>query len=285
MENRVGKTLIILFFLFLPTVLSAQNTTKKKYVQKVEWDACEGAESYKVEIFSKDTKESMFIETEDTFVEFSIPVGSYKFRVIAYDILGREASVSNWKNLEIIKVKQKKQEEDYVDFFISMGCGGEFFLYDGKMSYYNGNECAFSPHCEITSLFADVKNMKMGINCFFAGSILSMEDSVQSVVIPNAVVTLDYMIQFPILKDKLFIRANAGAGVYLMQFAKFKSKNPGDQKPIEYSCSFTLKAGADFVWQPFKPFDVKIGFNFVNAFIKDMPTGILIPNVELAWRF
>ncbi|MBR5646067.1 MAG: hypothetical protein IKX23_05455 [Treponema sp.] len=282
MENK--NKIIILSFLFfvLSSSVFGQTKAPKKYVQKVEWDECEGAEAYKVEIYSKDTKESLFFETEDTFVEFSMPAGPYKFRVTAYDILGREASVSSWKNFKIVKIKR---EEDYLNFYISMGCGGEFYLYDGKMRYYNGNECAFSPHCEITSLFADLQNVRMGINCFFAGSILSMEDSNQSVVIPNAVVTLDYMVQIPLVDDKLFLRADAGAGVYLMQFAKFKSTVAGEGKPLEYSCSFALKAGVDLVWQPFRPFDIKTGCNYVHAFIKDMPTGIIIPNIELGWRF
>ena len=53
-----------------------------KFVQKVEWSSSRNAANYKVEIKSTDSgNENLVFTTTKTFVEFSLPAGSYKYRV------------------------------------------------------------------------------------------------------------------------------------------------------------------------------------------------------------
>ena len=49
-----------------------------------------------------------FFNTTETFIEFSYEPGRYRYRVYAYDFLGRETSVSNWQNFEIIRALEPK---------------------------------------------------------------------------------------------------------------------------------------------------------------------------------
>lgn len=74
------------------------------FSQKLLWNEEPNALSYKVEIENTgDDSIKKTIETEQTFVEFSMEPGDYRYRVFAYDFLGREASVTEWKPFSIIK--------------------------------------------------------------------------------------------------------------------------------------------------------------------------------------
>lgn len=49
-----------------------------------------------------------FFNTTETFIEFSYEPGRYRYRVYAYDFLGRETSVSDWREFEITRALEPK---------------------------------------------------------------------------------------------------------------------------------------------------------------------------------
>ena len=81
----------------------AQNT---KFEQKISWQIEKNASAYKVELVEKkEGAKPKFYNTEETFVKLSLPAGIYRYRVYAYDFLGRESSISEWTDFEILKAK------------------------------------------------------------------------------------------------------------------------------------------------------------------------------------
>ena len=46
------------------------------------------------------------MESDTSFVEVSLPAGKYRYRVYAFDFLGRQASVSDWRDFTVLKAVQ-----------------------------------------------------------------------------------------------------------------------------------------------------------------------------------
>ncbi|MBQ8679785.1 MAG: hypothetical protein IJ530_08465 [Treponema sp.] len=104
MENKT-RILLILLFLFSALPVFSQNAT---FFQKIEWKSNANALEYKVEIQNTASGKSQFITTEKTSTEISLLPGKYRYRVYAYDFLGKEASVSAWTNFEVYKASKPK---------------------------------------------------------------------------------------------------------------------------------------------------------------------------------
>ncbi len=108
MENRKRKILSAFkFFSFILTSLLLMSfgvyAQSSKYEQKIRWQADKNAIEYKVEVKGGGMSKSLSFETEENFVNLSLPSGIYQYRVYAYDFLGRESSVSDWTEFEITK--------------------------------------------------------------------------------------------------------------------------------------------------------------------------------------
>lgn len=116
MQNR--KCLVLPFLIFLNLLvfanpLFAQST---KFVQKLEWEEDPYALEYKVEIEGvTNSSVKKKITTKECFVEFSLPSGDYRYRVFAFDFLGREASCTNWIEFTIDKAIQPKVDVTKAD--------------------------------------------------------------------------------------------------------------------------------------------------------------------------
>lgn len=93
------------------THVQIENIDEKSMKQKISWEGDENAFEYKVEVFSKQTEKSTFYTTSQTFIEFSLPPGEYKFKVITYDFFGREALESKWQDFTIAKALQPKIDQ------------------------------------------------------------------------------------------------------------------------------------------------------------------------------
>ena len=94
---------MLLFLLALP--FFAEDAT---FFQKIEWKSNANALEYKVEIQNTAGGKSQFITTDKTSTEISLVPGKYRYRVYAYDFLGKEASVSSWTNFEVFKASKPK---------------------------------------------------------------------------------------------------------------------------------------------------------------------------------
>lgn len=102
-NSRKLYIILILLVLFSSSVLSAQST---KFKQKLSWVEDKNAFDYKVEIRGVETSYKSLLESDTTFVEVSLPAGKYRYRVYAFDFLGRQASVSDWRDFTVLKAVQ-----------------------------------------------------------------------------------------------------------------------------------------------------------------------------------
>ena len=102
-NSRKLYIILILLVLFSSSILSAQST---KFIQKLSWVEDKNAFDYKVEIRGVETSYKSLLESDTSFVEVSLPAGKYRYRVYAFDFLGRQASVSDWRDFTVLKAVQ-----------------------------------------------------------------------------------------------------------------------------------------------------------------------------------
>ncbi len=100
-----SKIFAILMTLFVVLHLSAQEAL---FLQKIQWKSNANALEYKVEVQNVTTGRSENIKTDKTSTELSLAPGKYRYRVTAYDFLGKESSVSAWANFEVFKANTPK---------------------------------------------------------------------------------------------------------------------------------------------------------------------------------
>ena len=105
MVNKLRLGILFIFFSFVSLFLNAQ---EHQFVQKLSWQNDENVFYYEVEIKSEDEIFYKKLETDLNFVEVSLSSGNYKYRVFAYDFLGREADVSSWQKFTILKAQTPK---------------------------------------------------------------------------------------------------------------------------------------------------------------------------------
>ena len=106
---------------------STSKSTSHKFTQYLSWQEDKNVYEYKVEIRPVDGggtistggtisggeaisgtsgDGSLILTTSESSVKFSLPGGKYKYKIYAYDFLGRVASESSWNEFEIIKAIQ-----------------------------------------------------------------------------------------------------------------------------------------------------------------------------------
>ena len=101
-------------FFCLPGILWGQKTGYRieddgRFVQFLNWEEQGNVLYYEVEI-EKQTDElwegALTGQTEDARFEFSLEPGIYRYRISAYDFLGRPGPVSAWIQFEILSARQ-----------------------------------------------------------------------------------------------------------------------------------------------------------------------------------
>jgi len=125
------KYLLLIGFLFLITpFLFAQNTTRfpaqeagsyvntesgePRYMQRFVWSS-EYAAMYEVVFYRLENGAYVpFLQefTNQNYIELSLPVGSYCFLIIPYDVLDKPGEPSEWRYIEIIPVPRDVVPED-----------------------------------------------------------------------------------------------------------------------------------------------------------------------------
>ena len=95
--STIKYSLLCAIFAVLLLPLSA-----KDFSQRLEWKSDKNVFEYKVDVQPASGAVKTFT-TEKNFVELSLPAGKYRYRIHAYDFLGREARVSDWMDFEILK--------------------------------------------------------------------------------------------------------------------------------------------------------------------------------------
>ena len=110
MENKVFirktiklLTLLCCLMLMAAAPLSAQSSQKFKQILK--WNSDPNVLEYKVEIQTSAGKSVSTVTTEESSISLALKEGSYRYRITAYDFLGREAVTTNWVNFEVALAK------------------------------------------------------------------------------------------------------------------------------------------------------------------------------------
>lgn len=103
METKPRLLLQILLFLFAASLFAEES-----FSQKIEWKSNANALEYRVEIQNLASGKTQVITTDKTSAELSLPPASYRYRVRAYDFLGKESSVSSWTSFEVFKANKPK---------------------------------------------------------------------------------------------------------------------------------------------------------------------------------
>ena len=99
----------LIFILCLLMTAALEQLFGQSFTQKLKWSADPNVFEYKIDIQDKAGKIIQTITTEDNFVELSLSHGKYKYRITAFDMLGRESVSTGWQDFEIIS--QKEEEE------------------------------------------------------------------------------------------------------------------------------------------------------------------------------
>lgn len=106
METR--KKIAARIFLILLVLFAVPLFAEDSFPQKIEWKSNANALEYKVEVQNISTGKVQTITTDRTSTELSLPPDRYRYRVHAYDFLGKESSVSSWTNFEVFKAGKPK---------------------------------------------------------------------------------------------------------------------------------------------------------------------------------
>jgi hypothetical protein len=124
-KKFLAKTVKIQFVLALLMLASGAFAQKAPFNQVLEWKADKNAFYYRVEIQKSGSGKSDFIQTEKNTAHVQLEPGRYRYRVYVYDFLGRQSSVNEWTDFEVLKANHpqfKRPPKDVIlpedkDFF------------------------------------------------------------------------------------------------------------------------------------------------------------------------
>ena len=109
LKKRFFSLIVSLFFAAGTSLLYAQTKSKnaKTYsTQTLRWSADPNVLEYRIEIQDISGNIIQTVTTENNSLEISLPNGKYKYKITAYDLLGRESVNSGWNQLEVLKASQ-----------------------------------------------------------------------------------------------------------------------------------------------------------------------------------
>lgn len=100
---RAQVVCCMLIFVFAHICVSQE---APQFSQRIEWRTDGNALSFTVEVQKANGTPVLTEETEKTFLELSLSPGTYRYRVTAFDFLGRKSSESAWTSFEVLKASQ-----------------------------------------------------------------------------------------------------------------------------------------------------------------------------------
>lgn len=117
----------------------------KTFVQRLQWEEYEDIRFYKVEIEERKSDGTfgniLEQDTEQNFIELSLPSGSYRYRVSLYNVLGNFENQSDWLYFNILKALQPRLSSVTRDESDNLVFTGENLLPASKfeMTYSDAN--------------------------------------------------------------------------------------------------------------------------------------------------
>lgn len=100
------KKRLFLILLILISISTGFIFSEPNYKQKLEWKADSNVLEYKLEIQNKEGKIITSEIIKGNSYDLSLAPGSYKYKLVAYDMLGRESVTTNWISFDILKASQ-----------------------------------------------------------------------------------------------------------------------------------------------------------------------------------
>ncbi|MBQ9281442.1 MAG: hypothetical protein IJ207_04495 [Treponema sp.] len=106
MESKSLILRAVHVFMILSLLFCVSLAYAEEFPQKIQWKSNANALEYKVELQNTSSGKTQEIKTDKTYAELSLVPGQYRYRVYAYDFLGREAGVSAWTKFEVFKANK-----------------------------------------------------------------------------------------------------------------------------------------------------------------------------------
>jgi len=109
LKKRIFSLIMCFIFLTGTGILYAQTKSKSPKTlskQTLRWSDDPNVLEYKIEIQDAGGNIIQTVTTENNSLEISLPNGKYKYKITAYDLLGREAVDSGWNKFEVLKASQ-----------------------------------------------------------------------------------------------------------------------------------------------------------------------------------
>lgn len=78
----------------------------QSFSQTLQWSADQNVLEYKVEIQNSSGQVIKTITTEKNSVSLSLSQGKYRYKITAYDLLGRESVSTKWTDFEVLRANQ-----------------------------------------------------------------------------------------------------------------------------------------------------------------------------------
>ncbi len=93
----------MIFLIFLLQTVSLYSESKGKFEQILKWQSDKNAIEYKVEIKNLSDGKVSTHQTSSNSISVNLLSGDYEYRVYAFDFLGRQSSVSEWRKFTVLK--------------------------------------------------------------------------------------------------------------------------------------------------------------------------------------
>lgn len=111
-RKNIKRLFAILGMIFISVSMYAQNESEiEKRTQKLQWKEDPNVLEYKIEIQNLAGEVLISEITNKNEIEFSFIPGEYKYKLIAYDMLGRESVTTDWISFEILSVAEEAERQ------------------------------------------------------------------------------------------------------------------------------------------------------------------------------
>jgi len=294
--------LTALLLLFLPKPLWAQNSNED-YTVSLSWIGDNYTLQYEVIIERNENGDYLEILrnlTDTASIEIHLAQGSYRCKVIPYDILKKPGTGSEWtsfeirtpvipsvsepENEEVAEIEFQSEEEPYFvyrisrrDLFISPKTEKLFSIYIGAswmpvVPIYGQNGLFLGKHLSLLGagirigvLYTNMKYIDMGPE--LTGSWYAINDGVQH---HSATAGLNLAVRMILPNEAMALSFRFGGGVTI----------PAG------SIYFNLNLGASFIWYALEHFYLEAGMDYTHIFTRALPqAGALRPSLGIGWCF
>lgn len=288
-------SLVLIFFSICyvnaqETVTKKDNQQKQNHNQRIIWEKAENVFEYKVIIRSKDKSINNEYKTTENFVEFSLPLGTYEYKIITIDYLGRESGQTKFRKFKIIKnnatleikgelsdvniIKVKKPQELNLLFGSAMNIvnfSKELGLDTGNKNFYDV-ECAIIYFPTLRQKF----NYGIEMNSFYTQRTIK-NTSHGNIVYRDFSTNLNFVFKHNV-KENIAYSLKIGNGFSVLDYIR---KATEDQNIYNNNLYYNLNFASSLLFTIKKQIIVELGAEFQNIFVPEDS----LENVRVFVRF